>query len=463
MPLAAIFHRPFAEQLSYFRQKENLGTEHWDDILGLAHDRAFIVAGAMKAELLTDLRAAVDKAISQGTTLEAFRRDFAQIVAKHGWDYRGGFDWRTKVIYETNLRASYAAGRWAQLTDPKLLAVAPYWRYVHSDSVLHPRPLHLAWNGLTIRHDDPWWQTHFPPGGWGCRCRVVAVSARQLLRGQPDHAPDNGTYTYTDRWGEIHTLPRGIDYGWAHAPGAAWKPDLRRYPPELADAVEADIKSLARGGAIGTREPIPSIPLGPAVSSALSLPRSTLGARLRTVLEAIDTAHGDGELPEIEVAIAPLDERHGTYLAAVAGRAPVITVSSAATRPELTLAHEIGHFLDYEGLAEGKSAALASAELADVRRALDASGAIRTLARELGAAQGKVRTRILYLLDRREQWARAYTQWLAARSGDDALLAQLDEVRGGSHLQALSQWSDADFEEVARAIDALFRAKGWMG
>jgi len=37
-------------------------TEWWDDILGAAHDRAFIVAGAAKA----DFRGAVEKAIGEG-------------------------------------------------------------------------------------------------------------------------------------------------------------------------------------------------------------------------------------------------------------------------------------------------------------------------------------------------------------------------------------------------------------
>ena len=242
MTLSAVLKQPFESQLAYFRQKENVGTQHWDDILGSGHDRAFMVAGAMKADLLADLRAAVDKAISTGTSLQEFRRDFSKIVQKHGWtDYKGEFGWRTKVIYETNMRASYAAGRYAQLNDPAMIAARPYWRYVHNDSVLHPRPLHVSWDGLVLKHDDPWWRTHFPPGGWGCRCRVVAASKKDRQATTKTKAPNDGTWKYTDRWGEIHTLPRGIDYGWAHAPGATWKPDLARLPDELAATVGRDL------------------------------------------------------------------------------------------------------------------------------------------------------------------------------------------------------------------------------
>ena len=72
---------PFDEALAFFRAKLNLPTQRWDDLLGAAHDRAFVVAGAMKADLLVDLRAAVDKAMADGTTIETFRKDFNQIVA----------------------------------------------------------------------------------------------------------------------------------------------------------------------------------------------------------------------------------------------------------------------------------------------------------------------------------------------------------------------------------------------
>ncbi len=102
----------------------------------------------------------------------------------------------------------------------------PYWEYRHGDSAV-PRPEHLAWDGLILPADDPWWQTHYPPNGWGCKCKVFALSARDLKRmgkSGPDTAPDNGTYQWTDKkTGETHTVPKGIDPGWDYNVGeAAW-------------------------------------------------------------------------------------------------------------------------------------------------------------------------------------------------------------------------------------------------
>jgi hypothetical protein len=235
-----VFKLPFEEQIAFFRGKLNLPTEHYDDILKAAHDRAFVVAGAQKADLLTDFHAAVEKAIAEGKSIQWFRQQFDDIVAKNGWAYTGSRDWRTRIIYTTNSATSYAAGRWAQLNDPDLLKARPYWRYVHNDTVAHPRPLHVEWSGLTLRHDDPWWQTHYPPNGWGCRCRAVAVSKPNPNR---DTAPDDGTYEKVDRNGEIHTIPKGVDYGWDYAPGASkWQPDLTKYPAPIREALQSELR-----------------------------------------------------------------------------------------------------------------------------------------------------------------------------------------------------------------------------
>jgi hypothetical protein len=257
------FALDFAEQVNFFRKKLNLPTERWDDIAHEAHDQSFVVAGAKKADLLADLNTVVGKTIEKGTGLEAFRKDFKKIVAErgwHGWTGEGtkaGEAWRTRVIWETNLLTSYAAGRYAQLTDPELIALRPYWKYFHSDSVLHPRPLHVSWNGLVLRHDHPFWQTHYPPNGWLCHCWVSAVEAPGP--GDKTEPPDG--WDVPDK--KTGQMP-GIDKGWDYAPGASVADKLRRLaeekaaklPEELATPFREEMSRLQleqarRGGASG--------------------------------------------------------------------------------------------------------------------------------------------------------------------------------------------------------------------
>lgn len=37
------------------------------------------------------------------------------------------------------------------------------------------RPEHAALNGVTLPMSDPFWESYYPPNGWGCRCTVVQV------------------------------------------------------------------------------------------------------------------------------------------------------------------------------------------------------------------------------------------------------------------------------------------------
>ncbi len=157
---------PFDEAIAFFRQKLNLPTETWKTIWQGMHTRSFTVAGAMKDELLEDLREAIDKAIAEGTTLAQFRKDFDKTIESHGWKYKGGRGWRTRVMLETNIRTAYSAGRYKQMKDPDVLKHRPYWMYRHGGST-NPRQQHLEWDGLVLPANDPWWKTHYTPNGWG--------------------------------------------------------------------------------------------------------------------------------------------------------------------------------------------------------------------------------------------------------------------------------------------------------
>lgn len=226
--LQAAFAKPFAEQAEFLRRKLSLPSARWDDILKQQHDHGFIVAGAMKADLLADLRASIQQAIDHGKSIQWFRGEFARIVRQHGWEGWAGSDspagvaWRTRVIYTTNLRTSHAAGRYAQMNDPDVLKHHPYVQYRHR-STENPRLEHRAWDGLVLRHDDPWLDAHRPPNGFGCKCTVLPVSHGELARmgkSAPDSAPNDGTYEHVNRaTGEVHTLPKGVQYGWDYSPG----------------------------------------------------------------------------------------------------------------------------------------------------------------------------------------------------------------------------------------------------
>jgi hypothetical protein len=271
MTFAAYGSLPFAEQAEFFRRKLNLPTDGWTDIYTREHDWAFVVAGANRDAIVSDFRAAVEKAIGGGSTLEDFRRDFDRIVATHGWDYNGGRNWRSRVIYDTNLSTSYAAGRWAQLQN------APYWQYEHQDWVEHPRPEHVEWDGLVLERGDPWLQTHFPPNGWGCHCTMRGLWPRDLQRlgkSGPDQAP--AVHLVEREIGQRSALgprtvkvPAGIDPGFEYAPGAARLHSA--IPPERPQPLGGGPSSSGSEG-LPNRRPTDPLPAPRPLPAATVLP-----------------------------------------------------------------------------------------------------------------------------------------------------------------------------------------------
>lgn len=223
--------KPFAtnptEAIAFFRRKQNIPTAAWADLWQEEHSTGFMVAGAMTDDILSDFREAIDDAIANGTTLDTFRRSFDRIVADNGWSYNGGRNWRSRVIFETNMSTAYAAGRWEQIQRVK--ESRPYLRYVSVDpdaSQPNTRVEHSSWHDTVLPVDDPWWQTHYPPNGWGCRCTVQSLNERDLARyglEVSDEAPASRLVEHvinTPDGPRAVRVPEGIDPGFAYRPGA---------------------------------------------------------------------------------------------------------------------------------------------------------------------------------------------------------------------------------------------------
>ena len=207
---------PFKEAIDFYSQKVNVPTNRWDDLMDTDHDAAFMVAGA-KGALLQDIRAEVDKALKDGTSREEFKKQFAEIVDRRGWNHTGDKDWRAAIIYQTNLRQGYAEGRCRQMTDPDVASARPYWMWIHGHSV-RPRLNHLALSGKVFASNAPMWSSMFPPCGFGCKCTAVSLSARDIKRRGLEVAPSpsvGDVVEVKDERGNTKQVSIGPDRGFA--------------------------------------------------------------------------------------------------------------------------------------------------------------------------------------------------------------------------------------------------------
>jgi len=225
--------------LEYFRSKGYRITWDWYEMLREDHARAFTVAKAAKMDLLEDIRSEIERAIAEGTTFDDFKNRIIPTLQRKGWWGEGidestgeivqlGSPWRLSTIFNTNIQTAYQVGHYRQMSDPDVLRERPYWRYV---AVMddRTRPEHAAWHGTILPADDPWWDTHYPPNGWNCRCTVVSVSDAELERRGWEIGKNTEDRYYEWRnpnTGEIEKVPVGIDAGWNYNPGKVY-PGLR--------------------------------------------------------------------------------------------------------------------------------------------------------------------------------------------------------------------------------------------
>lgn len=162
--------------------------------------------------------------------------------------------------------------------------------------------------------------------------------------------------------------------------------------------------------------------------------------------------------------------------------AVAIGVSSFGQAQEFCYAHEFGHFFDfadfdqYGHFATGMSDWDRDANpiLDGFWKSVDESQAYQTLLdmRANPAAYRKVVSvggrdvawrvdskHLRYLQRPREVWARAYSQWIAEKTGDEAMLRGLGRFLESPYP---AQWSPEDFAPISAAMDELFRSQGLM-
>lgn len=257
---------PPPEVLEYFRAKKlKPGFDH-RDVWRQEHATAFTVAKAMELDVLQALYDALDAAIADGQTYQSFKKGLQPKLQQLGWwgrkdatdpltgevrEVQLGSPRRLKTIYNANLRTARAAGQWDRIERTKKLR--PYLLYRLGPSREH-RLDHLRWDGLILPVDHPFWQTHYPPNGWGCKCYVRQISQREY-----DRLTSTGKYMTTapeikkrdwvnKRTGEVEQVPEGIDPGWDTNPGQARRQTLENHLQGKMNALPQVVQKAAQAG-----------------------------------------------------------------------------------------------------------------------------------------------------------------------------------------------------------------------
>ena len=231
---------PPAEAIAYFRSKGFAPRDqrfdyrdHWRE----DHARTFVVAKAMRDDVLWAIREEFDRALAEGRTIDQFRADLKPRLVALGWwgeslerdplngeltEVRLGSMRRLRVIFDTNMRTAHAAGHWARIQRTK--TAFPYLHYIQIERPTK-RHDHARFHDQIWRVDDPIWLRIYPPNGYFCGCTVIQRTERWMQRNGRTVSPpldlDEEPWT-NKRTGEVEMVPRGVNPGFDANPGAAW-------------------------------------------------------------------------------------------------------------------------------------------------------------------------------------------------------------------------------------------------
>lgn len=101
-------------------------------------------------------------------SFDEFRAEVDKINVKYNQNW-------LRTEYNQAIAASQATARWQEFQDnAKAMPFLQYQAVMDSNT----RPDHQRLHGVIKRIDNPFWNTHFPPLGWGCRCEVIQLPGK---------------------------------------------------------------------------------------------------------------------------------------------------------------------------------------------------------------------------------------------------------------------------------------------
>ena len=208
--LAFALKQPPEKAVAYFESLNLDVPADWINMLHDARQKAFMVSGVTRRDVLQDVYNETLKYIQGGTMRDAKKNLEAALRAKGWWGTGMVFDKdgvavgrklnprRLDIILRQNKINAFAAARYQKLMASK--ATRPLWRYnTRLDNKV--RASHRALHGLIFHADDAFWDVFYPPIDWLCRCFVTCHSERDIDReGWRDELRDTSTDGSLNTW-----------------------------------------------------------------------------------------------------------------------------------------------------------------------------------------------------------------------------------------------------------------------
>ena len=166
------------EAIRWARARRVVDPATFADLDAAAKARSFSVANLTDQYSLDAVQKSLMDSLENGQTLNAWLDNLGDVVARAGLsDVADLGAHHLRLIWRQNTYLAYGAGRFTQMKQ--VAAERPWWQYI-AQLDEGTRPSHRALHLVVKRHDDAFWNSYYPPWGYGCRCLVVSVDADEM-------------------------------------------------------------------------------------------------------------------------------------------------------------------------------------------------------------------------------------------------------------------------------------------
>lgn len=190
-PVEASFDLPPTEAIDYFNKKKVVSKSAFNQLSMEARQGAFSVARVYNDDVLAGFKSEIDSALREGRTQQETIKRFKSILDGAAHEQLG--EYHLETVFRANMGIAYGVGRRGEMEA--VTGVLPFWQYmgVRDD---RERPTHFAFEGVTLPANHPFWDTHYGPWEFGCRCQAIPTDSI------PDGYDPKNPSGETDEYGE---------------------------------------------------------------------------------------------------------------------------------------------------------------------------------------------------------------------------------------------------------------------
>ena len=399
---------------------------------------------------------------------------------------------RLHLIFDTQTEAAHEFGFWKQGNDPDILDIFPAQRFIRVRPVAAPRAYHAANEGAVKRKDDlAFWLSMnrdfgVPWGPWGFNsgmgvedvdreeAEALGVIGKKDRVKMPDQVFNTGVQASTRGMdAEIAAALARATGGTVAEGGVRMKDEGRGMKSDGASASE---KAGDKGGKMprlpGKMEGVEVPPRkSPASAKLVGLDAHPDAATLRAALSVIDSVHDDGGLGEVLLRATAGTVNVGEYsFSGRDGKPRALEISTRGPWPELTLIHEVGHWIDQQIFGGIDGFGTATGAWPEMARLLTDGETAREIRRRIRTGRSVPEGRkdishwklaeLRESLKSQEMFARGYVQWIVGESGHPRLKEQM--ARADFSRDGLYGLRGEDSGQFSQFIKNAFTQKGWL-